>query len=142
MRKTNKELAEFYRIKEGDIVIIYDDSDDSIVYGQFECKDLEAMHPLKVITCSDHCLHDMEIGCIRSRKYKIRKPKKTYGETCCNDYLYCKKCPLGILKCNSSRTNSKSSLYETLNDICSNYSIKSDNPIYLAFKAELDKEVK
>lgn len=74
-------------------------------------------------------------------EYKIIKPKKTYGETCCNDYLYCKKCPLGILKCNSSRTNSKSSLYETLNDICSNYSIKSNNPIYLAFKAELDKEV-
>lgn len=141
MKKTNRELAEFYGIEEGDIVTIYDDGDDSIVYGVFKCEDLDEMCPLIVITCREECLKSMGIGNIRNRKYEVSKPKKKVGETCCNDYLYCKKCPLGILKCNSPRTNGKSSLYETLNDICYNADMKSDNPIYKAFRAELDKKV-
>lgn len=137
MKKTNRELAEFYGIEEGDIVEVETIND----VEKYEVMDLNDKFPLKNLDTSDTCVEHMGLNFLINREYKIIKPKKKIGETCCNDYLSCKKCPLGILKCNSSRTDSKSSLYETLNDICSNYSIKLDNPIYLALKAELDKEV-
>lgn len=139
MKKTQKELAEFYGITIGDIVTIYDE--DGIVYGVFECEDLDAMCPLRVITCRDICLNSMGIGHIRSRRYEVSKPKKKVGETCCCDYMHCGDCPLCVLTCNSVAKDNRWPLYRLLNEVCSSYGMKSDNPIYKAFRAELDKEV-
>ena len=141
MKKTNRELAEFYGIEEGDIVTVYDDGDDSIVYGKFKCEDLDEMCPLIVITCREDCLKSMGIGNIRNRRYEVSKPKKKYGETCCCDYGCCVGCPLRALKCQCITKDRRWSLYRILNEVCYKVCMKSDNPIYKAFRAELDKEV-
>lgn len=143
MRKTNRELAEFYGIEEGDIVTIYDDDgDDSIFYGEFKCEDLDEMCPLIVITCREDCLKSMGIGNIRNRRYEVIKPKKKVGETLCDDYENCHECPLYLLRCDGyDGKNTKWPLYRVLNEICYKVGMKSDNPIYKAFRAELDKEV-
>ena len=139
MKKTNRELAEFYGITVGDIVTIYDEG--GVVYGVFECKDLDAMCPLRVITCRDICLNSMGIGHIRNRRYEVSKPKKKIGETRCDDYS-CESCPLRLLDCEQcGYWDTNWSLYKILNEACASTGMNADHPIYKAFKAELDKEV-
>lgn len=141
MQKTNRELAKFYGIEEGDIVETYDDNGS--LYGVFECKDLDAMCPLRVITCIDICLNSMGIGHIRNRRYEVSKPKIKLGEKKCCEFRNCRDCPLCVLDCTSIDSFERGGwpLYRVLNDICYEVGMKSDNPIYLAFRAELDKEV-
>lgn len=68
--------------------------------------------------------------------------KKKVGETLCSEHL-CMKCPLHILYCYQCLDNFDVNwpLYRVLNEMAYKGGLKSDNPIYLAFRAELDKEV-
>lgn len=137
MRKTNKELAEFYGIKEGDIVEV---TLNSGAVFPFKVENLDAIHPLKYEGQLDSRREDLT--CIGNREYKIIKPKKKYGETMCDDYENCDKCPLYLLRCDGyDGKNTKWPLYRVLNEICYKVGMKSNNPIYKAFRAELDKEV-
>lgn len=137
MKKTNRELAEFYGIEDGDTVTVYDEG--GVVYGVFECKDLDAMCPLKAITCRDICIHSMGIGHIRNRRYEVSKPKKKYGETKCSDYKHCEGCPVRIFMCGEIEKDAD--FYTGVDKLFDNYQYGKDSPIYIALKAELDKEV-
>ena len=68
--------------------------------------------------------------------------KEKVGETKCRDYC-CSECPLHILHCYQSLDNFDVNwpLYRVLNEMAYKGGLKSDNPIYLAFRAQLDKEV-
>lgn len=67
------------------------------------------------------------------------QPKKKYGETKCDDYNCCKSCPLRMANC---RYVEGGTLYEILDKSFERDNIDKDNPIYKAFRAELDKEIK
>lgn len=138
MRKTNRELAEFYGIEEGDIVEV------TLSIGtvfSFEVGNLDERHPLKYGSQTNFSEEDLT--CIGTREYKVIKPKKKVGETLCDDYENCDKCPLYLLRCDGyDGKNTKWPLYRVLNEVCYKVGMKSDNPIYKAFRAELDKEVK
>lgn len=143
MKKTNKELAEFYGIEVGDTVKIYDPSGE--LYGEFLVKDLDAMCPLQVIECREHLVCAVKLTLIGTQYYEVIKPKKKVGETRCSDYMFCNECPLYLLRCDADGFGGKTikwPLYKILNETCRvDDGMKSDNPIYLAFRAELDKEV-
>lgn len=68
--------------------------------------------------------------------------KRKIGETKCRDYS-CNKCSLGILRCHQCLDNFDVNwpLYRVLTEMAYKGGLKSDNPIYLAFRAALDKEV-
>ena len=139
MQKTNRELAEFYGIEVGDTIKVF--KEDGDVWGIFLVGDLDAMCPLKVGYHIEGQVAAMDIYHIGKRRYEIIKPKKKLGETCCCDYMHCSKCPLCVLNCNCVAKDDRWSLYRLLNEVCYCYGMKSDNPIYLALRAELDKEV-
>lgn len=68
--------------------------------------------------------------------------KEKVGDTKCRDYC-CNECPLHILYCYQRLDDFDVnwSLYRVLDKMARKDGLKSDNPIYLAFRAELDKEV-
>lgn len=139
MQKTNRELAEFYGIEVGDTVKIYEPSGE--LYGEFLVKDLDAMCPLQVIKCREQWVCAIKLTQIGTQNYEVIKPKKKFGETTCCDYMFCSECPLCILNCESVFRHNEWPLYRILNEVCHEAGMKSDNPVYLTFKAELDKEV-
>ena len=146
MQKTNRELAEFYGIEVGDTVKIYDD--DGSIWGIFLVRDLEEPCPLRVIEYGRasrlrdlRAVSAISLYYIGNRKYEVIKPKKKFGETTCCDYMFCSECPLCILNCESVFRHNEWPLYKLLNEVCHEAGMKLDNPIYLALRAELDKEV-
>lgn len=135
MQKTNKELAEFYGIKVGDIVRIYSNEKHYVDYrvGLFD--------DIKLEPINGSWLFDPFI--IADRKYEVIKPKNKRGDLFkCKDFKKCSDgCPLKGLSCNLGLVEcSEDSLYEILKKTCSYYGFDTDHPIYKAFKAELDKE--
>lgn len=134
MRKTNKELAEFYGIKVGDKVKIYYREDDTSLYSEYELVcDEDNMIELR---SKNGWSFDLLI--IGTRRYEVIKPKKKYGDTKCKDYYNCKDCPLRIFECTHAAGNT---LYGVLEKTCIDEGYSTDHPIYKAYKAELDKEV-
>jgi hypothetical protein len=70
------------------------------------------------------------------------QPKKKVGETRCCDYSACGKCPLRLLNGCDYGDIDGDSLYIILDKVFCDEQYSFENPIYKAFKAELDKEVK
>ena len=85
--------------------------------------------------------YTLKFGDLVDDEFILHKPKKKVGETCCCDYMHCGDCPLCVLNCNCVAKDGRWPLYRLLNEVCSIYDMKSDNPIYKAFRTELDKEV-
>lgn len=75
---------------------------------------------------------------IHMHVYSKKEPKKKIGETRCCDYNCCKSCPLSMANC---CCDEEGTLYEILDKTFENDGVDKDNPIYKAFRAELDKEV-
>lgn len=140
MQKTNKELAEFYGIQVGNKINVF--NDDGSIYGIFLVRDLEATCPLQVIHCSrEPQLCAAGVSHIGTRRYEVIKPKKKYGDLKCKDFINCSDgCPLRSMSC---VVGGDHTLYKTLDLRFAqyNYTDGTDNPIYKAYKAELDKEV-
>lgn len=139
MKKTNRELAEFYGIEEGDIVEVIFDDEEKDEYP-FKVENLDEEYPLTYEYAPGKYGRE-KLSYIGMNEYRVIKPKKKVGETCCYDYMHCSECPLCVLNCNSVAKDNRWPLYRLLNEVCSSYGMKSDNPIYKAFRAELDKEV-
>ena len=140
MKKTNKELAEFYGLKVGDTVKIYDESgisDYDLTFNVVLRDDIKLIR-----TDRGNGTDEFDPWIIADRRYEVIKPKKKVGETLCSEHL-CMKCPLHILYCYRCLDNFDVNwpLYRVLNEMAYKGGLKSDNPIYLAFRAELDKEV-
>lgn len=137
MKKTSKELADFYGIKVGDEVNVF--NDDGTIYGIFLVKDLEERCPLQVIHCPrEPYVKAMDVYHIGDKNYEIIKPKKKYGDLKCKDFYSCNECPLQVFSCGNVADNT---LYGVLEETCIKHRYDINHPIYKAFKAELDKEV-
>ena len=143
MRKTNKEIAEFYGVKVGDIVRVYRNryDTDGGVYDEYTViTDVDGDIVLhNKLGYSFELLYGISI-----KRYEVFKPKKKRGDLFkCKDFKKCSDgCPLKGLSCNLGLVEcSEDSLYEILEKTCSYYGFDTDHPIYKAFKAELDKEV-
>ena len=134
MQKTNKEIAEFYGIKVGDVVKIYDQSGISDYDLTFN---VVFMDGIKLIRADLRRGTEFDPWILATRKYEVIKPKKKYGDLKCNDFDNCSSCPLRAFTCD----HAANTLYGILEEGCIAYGYYADHPIYKAFKAELDKEV-
>lgn len=140
MRKTNRELAEFYGIEEGDIVEVIFDDEEKDEYP-FKVENLDEEYPLTYEYAPGKYGRE-KLSYIGMNEYRVIKPKKKYGETLCDDYDNCHECPLYLLRCDGYDGKDMNwTLYRILNEVCYKVGMKSDNPIYKAIRAELDKEV-
>lgn len=137
MKKTNKELAEFYGIEVGDIVTVFNEGGD--IYGEFLVRDLENYCPLKVIRCEQDDICAMTIDSISTKRYEVTKRKKKYGETKCSDYKHCEGCPVRIFMCGEIEKDAD--FYTGVDKLFDNYKYSKDSPIYIALREVLNKEV-
>ena len=131
MRKTNKELAEFYGIKVGDNVRIYYGGSHEMFKVVFH----DSTNNINLTSSTGGVYSPSFIG---DCKYEVIKPKKKLGETKCTDYETCQNCPLDSLACGSFDSDS---LYGTLDTTFSRPGLSIDHPAYAVYKAMLDKEV-
>lgn len=137
MKKTNRELAEFYGIEEGNIVTVFNEGGD--IYGEFLVRDLENYCPLKVIRCEQDDICAMTIDSISTKRYEVTKHKKKYGETKCSDYKHCEGCPVRIFMCGEIEKDAD--FYTGVDKLFDHYQYGKDSPIYIALREVLDKEV-
>lgn len=142
MQKTNKELAEFYGIKVGDVVKIYDQSGISDYDLTFN---VVLRDGIKLIRTDLRRGTKFDPWILADRRYEVIEPKKKVGETKCGDYDKCSNCPLYYLHgCKDGSTDGNETLYDLINTafyMKTGNKTYADHPIYKAFKAELDKEV-
>lgn len=131
MKITSEDILKTLGINVGDYVIV-----NGVKYKLITTKDEEGyifVDPdAYKLTVSD--LIDIE-------EFEHIKNKGKVGETRCCDYKLCSECPLCILSCENVDRAGDWFLYAILNEVCYKAGMKSDNPIYKAFRAELDKEV-
>lgn len=138
MRKTSKELAEFYGIKVGDKVTVH--------YGRcshdtFKVVMDDATNEIKLTSSTGGIYSPSFIGHL---EYEVFKPKKKYGNLKCSDFRTCRgdNCPLKGLSCQTCLCDDdENTLYGILEKTRLHYGFDTEHPIYKAFKAELDKEV-
>lgn len=135
MQKTNKELAEFYGIKVGDVVKIYDKSGISDYDLTFN---VVLRDGIKLIRTDLRRGTEFDPWILADRRYEVIEPKKKYGDLKCKDFYSCRECPLRAFSCGSVADNT---LYVVLDETLIKHGYGTDHPIYKAFKAELDKEV-
>lgn len=136
MQKTNKELAEFYGIKVGDVVKIYDQSGISDYDLTFN---VVLRDDIKLIRTDLRNGTEFDPWVLADRRYEVIKHKKIYGDLKCKDFHDCTECPLRAFGCTNTAGNT---LYGVLEEACvRRYGLSTNHPIYKAFKAELDKEV-
>lgn len=134
MKFTNEDLLKIFKVKLGDTVVI---------------KELGKNNYPNKFSVGIHISNDGEKqlvlisigGCERYRlqtlinyEYDVYEPKKI-GNKKCGDFESCFGCPLNHLReCDDD--NKGDSLYDILN----HYFDSTDDPIYKAYKAILDKE--
>ena len=139
MKKTNKELLEFFGLKVGNKVKV-----DGYRYPFVIVEENDIIFAKKENCLSGWDFYDVGAltNILLTRDYGIITSKKKLGEMKCNEIL-CSKCPLRAINCDSiGRT-----LYEALEKY-REYLNSFDDPLkpfektfIASIKAELDKEI-
>ena len=133
MRKTNKELLDFFGLKFGDKIKIelFENEVFEVIDDDFEDVRLKSSGGCRYFLSS-----------LTNKEYEVIKPKKKIGEIRCCDHDDCEDCPLTLFECERcGYWDANWSLYKILNEACASTGMNADHPIYKAFRSELDKEV-
>ena len=138
MKKTNKELLQFFGLKVGDKVkiegftnpfVIFEES--GIQYVNWICN--SAIIKLDIIDFIHKLL---------GNEYEIIKPKKKVGELICDEEIICAKCPLKAINCSYNNDTLYEQLESYKKSILSFGDLKPFEKAFIdALKAELDKDV-
>lgn len=135
MKVTNEELLKLFKLKVGDVVVIKDFyvGEDNICKARVvERKAIDGTD--KILLNLINVVGQISLCSLAMYEYEIRQAKKIGDTTCC-DYLVCSNCPLQHLKgCDNNKE--EETLYTKLNREFP----YTDDPIYKAYKAILDKE--
>ena len=131
MKFTTADLVKHLGLEVGDKVVVRNE--------KYELKETTDEEGYMLVDADGYVI---PVSDLVDKEFEHYKRKKKIGETCCGDYALCKNCPLWILNCgNVTDRDDRWPLYRILNDVCYAAGIKSDNSIYLALRAKLDKEV-
>jgi hypothetical protein len=135
MKKTNKELLQFFGLKVGDRVKVEGFINSFVIFEKSGIQYVEEMNKNWISNSRD--IIDF-IHKLLGNEYEIIKPKKKVGEIKCSE-MACNKCPLRTIKCDIN----SNTLYEQLENYEKN--LTSFYPFEKAFinalKVELDKDV-
>ena len=127
MKVTTEQIMNMSDIKAGDRIIYH-----GIEYTVKRTRDIQKY----ILVDPDGCT--LTFGDLIDEEFQLIKPKKKVGETLCCEH-FCEECPLRLLSCETVEADT---LYEVLDETFINKGFSNaKNPIYLAFKNELDKEV-
>ena len=139
MKKTDKELLEFFGLKVGDKVKIEGYDKPFVIFEKSGIQYVEEMSKDRI--CSSWDIIDFIRALLRT-DYEIITAKKKIGEMKCDEML-CRKCPLRAIDCDAKGKT----LYEALENYKKylngfNGSLKPFEKAFIgAIKVELDKEV-
>ena len=135
MKVTNEELLKLFKLKVGDVVGIKDFyvGEDKICKARVvESKAPDGTD--RVLLTLINVVGQVSLSSLAMYEYEIRQARKI-GDTTCDEYLVCSCCPLQHLKgCDNNKE--EETLYTKLNREFP----YTDDPIYKAYKAILDKE--
>lgn len=139
MRKTNKELADFFDIKVGDII------EFESHHGQTHKVKLVSLDDEKyALACLDEETKDLflHLSSLADADYKVIKRSKHVGDQLCGSFLKCTDCPLAMLQsCGETWLGLDASLYRCLDKAFEKGGVSSSHPIYKAYKQLLDAEI-
>lgn len=138
MKKTNKELLQFFGLKVGDRVKVEGFINSFVIFENSGIQYVEEMNKNWISNSRD--IIDF-IHKLLGNEYEIIKPKKKVGEIKCSE-MACIKCPLRAIDCEKLSIT----LYEQLEDykksILSFGDLKPFEKTFIdAIKVELDKDV-
>lgn len=146
MRKTRAEmdkcLLDFFGLKFGDRIMIS-------TYGNKIFKVKETLQGNTLLIDIEDEFNIMYIQDLYNEEYEIIAGPKRIGDRHCGEnttHSDCLKCPLYGIDCAEGHHEpdggEEETIYYTLDCWAEYYGYSKDHPIYLAFKAELDKEGK
>lgn len=143
MRKTRAEmdkcLLDLFGLKFGDRVMVS-------TYGNKIFKVKETLPGSALLINVEDQTDIMHIQELYDEEYEIIAGPKRIGDRRCDEGALddCKKCPLYGIHCyggyNDSDDYGGGTVYRALDRWAEHHGYSKDHPIYLAFKAELDKE--